>query len=56
MLVPIFATRMCHPDVVARDQLYTAPLPVVLGHESGEKNSGLGRFGGDWIIEEFTTA
>lgn len=21
----------------------------------GEKNSGLGRFGGDWIIEEFTT-
>jgi len=22
----------------------------------GEKNSGLGRFGGDWIIEEFTTA
>jgi aldehyde dehydrogenase (NAD+) len=21
----------------------------------GEKNSGLGRFGGDWIIDEFTT-
>jgi aldehyde dehydrogenase (NAD+) len=21
----------------------------------GEKNSGLGRFGGEWIIEEFTT-
>jgi aldehyde dehydrogenase (NAD+) len=22
----------------------------------GEKNSGLGRFGGEWIIEEFTTS
>ncbi|NGZ96276.1 MAG: aldehyde dehydrogenase [Nitrospira sp. WS110] len=22
----------------------------------GEKNSGLGRFGGDWIVEEFTTS
>jgi len=21
----------------------------------GEKNSGIGRFGGDWVIEEFTT-
>ncbi len=21
----------------------------------GEKNSGVGRFGGDWVIEEFTT-
>jgi aldehyde dehydrogenase (NAD+) len=21
----------------------------------GEKNSGLGRFGGDWVLSEFTT-
>jgi aldehyde dehydrogenase (NAD+) len=21
----------------------------------GEKNSGIGRFGGEWVIEEFTT-
>jgi aldehyde dehydrogenase (NAD+) len=21
----------------------------------GEKNSGLGRFNGDWVLEEFTT-
>jgi len=21
----------------------------------GEKNSGIGRFGGEWIIDEFTT-
>jgi aryl-alcohol dehydrogenase len=32
-LVRIVATGMCHTDMVARDQLYDVPLPVVLGHE-----------------------
>lgn len=31
--VRIIATGMCHTDMVARDQLYEVPLPVVLGHE-----------------------
>jgi aryl-alcohol dehydrogenase len=33
VLIRIAATGMCHTDMVARDQLYTVPLPVVLGHE-----------------------
>ncbi len=33
VLVRILATGMCHTDMVARDQLYTVPMPVVLGHE-----------------------
>ena len=33
VLVRIVATGMCHTDMVARDQLYTVPMPVVLGHE-----------------------
>ena len=32
-LIRIIATGMCHTDMVARDQLYTVPMPVVLGHE-----------------------
>lgn len=31
--VRIVATGMCHTDMVARDQLYKVPLPIVLGHE-----------------------
>lgn len=31
--VRIVATGMCHTDMVARDQLYQVPLPIVLGHE-----------------------
>jgi aryl-alcohol dehydrogenase len=31
--IRIVATGMCHTDMVARDQLYEVPLPVVLGHE-----------------------
>ncbi len=31
--VHIVATGMCHTDMVARDQLYQVPLPIVLGHE-----------------------
>lgn len=33
VLIRIIATGMCHTDMVARDQLYSVPLPVVLGHE-----------------------
>jgi len=33
VLIQIVATGMCHTDMVARDQLYTVPMPVVLGHE-----------------------
>jgi aryl-alcohol dehydrogenase len=33
VLVRVVATGMCHTDMVARDQLYDVPLPVVLGHE-----------------------
>src|SRR5690606_38350871 len=31
--VRVVATGMCHTDMVARDQLYDVPLPIVLGHE-----------------------
>src|SRR4051794_41896903 len=33
VLVRVVATGMCHMDMVARDQLYDVPLPIVLGHE-----------------------
>jgi aryl-alcohol dehydrogenase len=33
VLVRVVATGMCHTDMVARDQLYDVPLPIVLGHE-----------------------
>jgi aryl-alcohol dehydrogenase len=33
VLVKIVAADMCHTDMVARDQLYEVPLPIVLGHE-----------------------
>jgi aryl-alcohol dehydrogenase len=33
VMVRVMATGMCHTDMVARDQLYEVPLPVVLGHE-----------------------
>ena len=33
VLIRVVATGMCHTDMVARDQLYTVPLPIVLGHE-----------------------
>lgn len=31
--IRVVATGMCHTDMVARDQLYDVPMPVVLGHE-----------------------
>lgn len=33
VLIKIKAAGMCHTDMVARDQDYEVPLPVVLGHE-----------------------
>lgn len=33
VVVRIVATGMCHTDMVARDQIYPVPLPLVLGHE-----------------------
>jgi aryl-alcohol dehydrogenase len=33
MLVRVVATGMCHTDMVARDQVYPVPQPIVLGHE-----------------------
>ncbi len=42
VLIRIVATGMCHTDMVARDQLYTVPLPVVLGHEGAGVVEGVG--------------
>lgn len=39
---------MTHVNDTSVDDTATGPF-------GGEKNSGIGRFGGDWIIEEFTT-
>ena len=33
VMIRVVATGMCHTDMVARDQLYDVPLPIVLGHE-----------------------
>jgi aryl-alcohol dehydrogenase len=33
VLVRVVATGVCHTDMVVRDQQFTAPLPMVLGHE-----------------------
>jgi aryl-alcohol dehydrogenase len=33
ILVRIVATGVCHGDIVARDQVYPVPQPIVLGHE-----------------------
>lgn len=33
VLVRIVATGVCHTDLSMRDQLYPAPLPLVLGNE-----------------------
>ncbi|MCC6966788.1 MAG: NAD(P)-dependent alcohol dehydrogenase [Nitrospira sp.] len=42
VLIRIVATGMCHTDMVARDQLYTVPMPVVLGHEGAGVVEGVG--------------
>lgn len=33
VLVRVVATGMCHTDMLARDQAYPVPHPIVLGHE-----------------------
>jgi len=33
VLVRVIAAGMCHTDMVARDQIYPVPQPIVLGHE-----------------------
>lgn len=33
VLIRLVATGLCHTDIVARDQLYPVPQPIVLGHE-----------------------
>jgi aryl-alcohol dehydrogenase len=33
VLVRVVATGVCHTDMVVRDQLFSTPLPMVLGHE-----------------------
>ncbi len=33
VLVRIVGTGVCHTDLIVRDQWYSVPLPVVLGHE-----------------------
>jgi aryl-alcohol dehydrogenase len=33
ILVRLVATGVCHTDLIARDQLYPVPQPIVLGHE-----------------------
>jgi aryl-alcohol dehydrogenase len=43
VLVRVVATGMCHTDMVARDQLYDVPLPVVLGHEGSGIVERVGR-------------
>ncbi|MCU0626183.1 MAG: NAD(P)-dependent alcohol dehydrogenase [Gemmatimonadaceae bacterium] len=43
VLVRVVATGMCHTDMVARDQQYPVPLPVVLGHEGAGVVERVGR-------------
>jgi aryl-alcohol dehydrogenase len=33
VLVRLVATGVCHTDLIARDQVYPVPQPIVLGHE-----------------------
>jgi hypothetical protein len=39
---------------VSKDELVTEYLREPTGPFGGEKNSGIGRFGGEWILREFT--
>jgi aryl-alcohol dehydrogenase len=43
VLVRIVATGMCHTDLIARDQYYPVPLPIVLGHEGAGVVEEVGR-------------
>ena len=46
ILVRIVAAGMCHTDLSIRDQLYPAPLPMVLGHEGAGVVEKVGRHHG----------
>jgi aryl-alcohol dehydrogenase len=41
VLVRMVASGMCHTDIIARDQLYNVPHPIVLGHEGAGVVSAL---------------
>jgi aryl-alcohol dehydrogenase len=43
VLVRVVATGMCHTDMVARDQIYPVPQPIVLGHEGAGVVEAVGR-------------
>jgi aryl-alcohol dehydrogenase len=43
VVVRVVAVGMCHTDMVARDQLYEVPLPIVLGHEGSGVVEQIGR-------------
>lgn len=43
ILVRIVAAGMCHTDLSVRDQLFPAPLPLVLGHEGAGVVEKVGR-------------
>lgn len=45
VLVRVVATGMCHTDMVARDQVFPVPHPIVLGHEG----SGVIEYVGDAV-------
>lgn len=58
VLVRVIATGMCHTDMVARDQIYPVPHPIVLGHEGagiveavGENVTKVGK--GDHVVLTF---
>jgi aryl-alcohol dehydrogenase len=33
VVVRLVASGVCHTDIVVRDQLFTTPMPIILGHE-----------------------
>ena len=43
VLVRLVATGLCHTDLIARDQLYPVPQPIVLGHEGAGIVEKVGR-------------
>jgi len=60
ILVRIVAAGMCHTDLSIRDQLYPAPLPMVLGHEGAGVVEKVGRnvrkvAPGDHVVLTFFT-
>lgn len=48
--VRIIATGLCHTDIVVRDQLIPAPLPLVLGHEGAGIIDAVGADVTDFVV------